>query len=64
MSEFLSEYTGDTNDRKAVIREVNGLYEVDLYEKNEKVGTLDLKDKSVYYAQSACQNWVTGVLNG
>jgi hypothetical protein len=38
------------------------LYYVDLYKNKQFFGTIDVSNKSIYYAQDVVENWENGVL--
>ncbi len=47
--------------KKAEIVEDNGLV-VHLFKNYEPFGTIDVRDKSIHYANDVCENWETGIL--
>ena len=47
--------------KKAEIVEDNG-YIVHLFKNYESFGTVDVRDKSIHYANDVCENWVNGIL--
>ena len=47
--------------KKAEVVEDNG-FVVHLWRNYEQFGTVDVRDKSIHYANDVCENWVTGVL--
>jgi|FreactTroBogLake_1042271.scaffolds.fasta_scaffold01385_11 hypothetical protein len=54
--------TNTKPNRRAVITDIDG-YVVLCYENEILKRTIDLKDKSIYYAESAAENWESGILN-
>lgn len=38
------------------------LYFVDLFKNNDYFGTVDVSNKSIYYAQDVVENWQNGIL--
>ena len=47
--------------KKAEIVEDNG-YIVHLFKMHEPFGTVDVRDKSIHYANDVCENWERGIL--
>ena len=47
--------------KKAEVVEDNG-FVVHLWRNYEQFGTVDVRDKSIHYANDVCENWVTGIL--
>jgi len=47
--------------KKAEIVEDNG-YVVYLWKNYKQFGTVDVRDKSIHYANDVCKNWETGIL--
>jgi len=47
--------------KKAEIVEDNG-YVVYVWKNYEQFGTVDVRDKSIHYANDVCENWETGIL--
>ena len=47
--------------KKAEIVDENG-FVVHLFKMHEPFGTVDVKDKSIHYANDVCENWVNGIL--
>jgi len=47
--------------KKAEIVKDNG-YVVHLWKNYEQFGTVDVRDKSIHYANDVCENWETGIL--
>ena len=47
--------------KKAEIIEDNG-YVVLLWKNYEQFGTVDVRDKSIHYANDVCENWERGIL--
>jgi hypothetical protein len=47
--------------KKAEVVEDNG-FVVHLWRNYEQFGTVDVRDKSIHYANDVCENWETGIL--
>ena len=47
--------------KKAEIVDENG-FVVHLFKMHQPFGTVDVKDKSIHYANDVCENWVNGIL--
>ena len=47
--------------KKAEVVEDNG-FVVHLFKNYEPFGTVNVKDKSIHYANDVCENWENGVL--
>ena len=47
--------------KKAEIVEDNG-FVVHLWRNYEQFGTVDVRDKSIHYANDVCENWENGIL--
>lgn len=47
--------------KKAEVVEDNG-YVVYLWKNYEQFGTVDVRDKSIHYANDVCENWESGIL--
>jgi hypothetical protein len=47
--------------KKAEVVEDNG-FVVHLFKNYEPFGTVDVRDKSIHYANDVCENWETGIL--
>jgi len=47
--------------KKAEIIDENG-FVVHLFKMHQPFGTVDVKDKSIHYANDVCENWVNGIL--
>ena len=47
--------------KKAEIVEDNGFI-VHLFKKQQHFGTVDVRDKSIHYANDVCENWENGIL--
>tara|TARA_X000000950_G_scaffold272835_1_gene355918 strand:+ start:902 stop:1132 length:231 start_codon:yes stop_codon:yes gene_type:complete len=58
-------FTGEHEEmkvhKKAEIVDDNG-YVVYLWKNYEQFGTIDVRDKSIHYANDVCENWVQGIL--
>ena len=48
--------------REAFIKNVNGMYVVDLYLNNALVESRELPGKSIYYAEDVKENWENGLI--
>lgn len=60
----VQEYFGleDYKNRKATIVEVRDHYAVWCYVDGVVVKPIDLPGKSIYYAESAAENWIKGII--
>jgi len=47
--------------KRAEIVDDNG-FVVHLFKKQTPFGTIDVRDKSIHYANDVCENWVNGIL--
>ena len=47
--------------KKAEVVEDNG-FVVHLWRNYEQFGTVDVRDKSIHYANDVCENWELGIL--
>jgi hypothetical protein len=47
--------------KKAEVVEDNG-FVVHLWKNYEQFGTVDVRNKSIHYANDVCENWETGIL--
>ena len=47
--------------KKAEVVEDNG-FVVHLWRNYEQFGTVDVRDKSIHYANDVCENWGNGIL--
>ena len=47
--------------KNAEVVEDNG-FVVHLWRNYEQFGTVDVRDKSIHYANDVCENWETGIL--
>ena len=47
--------------KKAEVVEDNG-FVVHLWRNYEQFGTVDVRDKSIHYANDVCENWENGIL--
>ncbi|MDA8897499.1 hypothetical protein N9I83_00520 [bacterium] len=47
--------------KKAEVVEDNG-FVVHLWRNYEQFGTVDVRDKSIHYANDVCENWESGIL--
>ena len=47
--------------KKAEVVEDNG-FVVHLFRNYKPFGTIDVRDKSIHYANDVCENWETGIL--
>ena len=47
--------------KKAEVTEDNG-FVVHLWKNYEQFGTVDVRDKSIHYANDVCENWESGIL--
>ena len=48
-------------EKKAEIVNDNG-FVVHLFKEQTPFGTIDVRDKSIHYANDVCENWVNGIL--
>lgn len=48
--------------REAIIKNVNGVYVVELYINNALVEARELPGKSIYYAEDVKENWENGLI--
>ena len=48
--------------RDHILKEVNGTYHVTFSVDGNLIGTVPYTDKSIYYVESAIDNWYNGVL--
>lgn len=48
-------------NRRATIADIDG-YVVLCYENEVLMKTIDVKDHSIYYAESAVENWESGII--
>ena len=58
----LNEYFNSDKSKTATIILDNGCYGVEFYENNELIEYRTFPNKSLYYAESAAENFTTGVL--
>jgi hypothetical protein len=60
----ISEYYGRGlyDNRKAVVRENESKYFVDLYLGETHWGTIDTSEHSLRYAEDTAENWITGII--
>ena len=58
-------FTGEHEEvkvhKKAEVVEDNG-FVVHLWKNYEQFGTVDVRDKSIHYANDVCENWENGIL--
>jgi|TARA_B100001105_G_C22267510_1_gene389529 hypothetical protein len=48
-------------EKKAEIVNDNG-FVVHLFKEQTPFGTIDVRDKSIHYANDVCENWINGIL--
>jgi hypothetical protein len=58
---FTGEHEEMAIHKKAEIVDDNG-YVVHLWRNYKEFGTIDVRDKSIHYANDVCENWVQGIL--
>ena len=48
--------------KKAEVVDNSDGFVVQLFKNYEPFGTVDVRDKSIHYANEVCENWETGIL--
>jgi hypothetical protein len=48
--------------KKAEVVDNSDGFVVQLFKNYEPFGTVDVRDKSIHYANDVCENWETGIL--
>lgn len=54
--------TFEKEDRKSVISLVDEVFEVEFFQNNRPVGTIEYTDKSYHYVEDAAENWIVGIM--
>lgn len=63
ITEEISKHFSDNGKREATVIKTESGYMVELYEKSRYIRTVDVRDKSLSYAEDTAENWTLGVLN-
>jgi hypothetical protein len=50
-------------NKTARVMKRNDQFEVDFFDNNEQMGTINYADKSLHFVEDAAENWVTGVMS-
>lgn len=50
-------------NKTARVMKRNDQFEVDFFDNNEPMGTINYADKSLHFVEDAAENWVTGVMS-
>lgn len=59
-TELILEWEQDT--KRARVMQRDGEFEVDFFENEKPMGTINYAQKSLRYVEDAAENWVTGVM--
>lgn len=52
----------ERDEKRARVMKRNNRFEIDFFEKEEQVGTIEYGDKSLRFVEDAAENWVTGIM--
>jgi len=58
----IKEFVNGKTKKKAIIKQINNGYFVDLFKEQELVRTVDVSTHSYYYAEDVAENWLSGIL--
>tara|TARA_R110002074_G_scaffold85854_4_gene189820 strand:- start:346 stop:564 length:219 start_codon:yes stop_codon:yes gene_type:complete len=50
-------------NKTARVMKRNDQFEVDFFDNNKQMGTINYADKSLHFVEDAAENWVTGVMS-
>ena len=59
---FTGEHEEMVSYRKAEVVDNPDGFVVQLFKNYEQFGTVDVRDKSIHYANDVCENWENGIL--
>lgn len=52
----------ERDEKRARVMKRNDRFEIDFFEKEEQVGTIEYGDKSLRFVEAAAENWVFGIM--
>jgi hypothetical protein len=54
---------GSKEGRNSEIRETEKGFEIDVYDQDRFIKTVDLRGHNIYYAKSVAENYLAGIIN-
>ena len=54
---------GSEEGRASEIRETENGFEIDMYDQDRFIKTVDLKGHNIHYAKSVAENYLAGIIN-